>query len=134
MDEIITFETAKLAKALGFNIPTQDRYRKDGGLNQDLQRRFGGVSNWNHECFQDEYRQYTSAPTQSSLQKWLREEHNIEININQNITVHVEYYYFVSIVTLAPNKLSLEERDLEPFYYSYEEALEAGLWEALKLI
>ena len=59
------------------------------------------------------------APTQSLLQKWLRETHNIFISINVN------YCYKIY------NNDELYE---ESFYYNnYEEALEQGLQEALKL-
>lgn len=68
------------------------------------------------------------APTQSLLQKWLREKHNIHIGVyyNKNSCVWDVECWHVD--------------DVEPFYYgniefnTYEEALENGLQEALKLI
>lgn len=85
-EEIITFETAKLAKEKGFNIPSLDY-----------------------------------ATTQSLLQKWLREEHNINI-------IPPLYYsgkgYLCSVVSTPKIK----------FYKTYESALENKLQEALKLI
>lgn len=72
MEQLVSYNTAFLAQELGFDIPVQDRYFKNGKLNGTDQKRFGGVSNWNHECFQDEYRKYVSAPTQSELKEWLR--------------------------------------------------------------
>lgn len=68
MEQIINFKTSRLAKEAGFDIPVQNRFFKNEQLNGTGEIRFEGVSNWNHECFQDEYRQYTSAPNQSELQ------------------------------------------------------------------
>jgi len=87
-EELVIFETAKLAKEKGFE----------------------------------------PLPTQSILQKWLREEHNLEVNaygVRYTGDISVTYYtYSVNGVT----QLRAYKCD------TYENALEAGLLEALKSI
>lgn len=62
--EICTYEVCKLAKEKGFDIPTIGYYLID---TEDLCKTFV-YNNWNDNtiCY--------SAPTQSLLQRWLREE------------------------------------------------------------
>lgn len=64
-------------------------------------------------------------PTQSLLQKWLREEHNLCVSVWYDIGWKVE-------VILIPD--SEDVYDSIKTYDLYEEALEVGLQEALKLI
>lgn len=72
-------------------------------------------------------------PTQSLLQKWLREVYDVN---NLNIFPHslndklVGYRPWRGLVTM--DNLYLFNK--EPSFKSYEEALEKGLQEALKLI
>ena len=70
-DQLISFETAKLAKEKGF-WGIFLLYKKDG-------------TTWN-SCFlgEDEFKECYPAPTQSLLQKWLREKHNFHIEIKSN--------------------------------------------------
>lgn len=72
--KLVSIQIACLIKELGFDWPTQNRFRKDGGLNQDLQLRWGQPINWNDPCFQDEYRKYTSAPTLDEAADWIRND------------------------------------------------------------
>jgi len=104
-DELITFDTAKLAKEKGFKFYTDSYYSSITG-----QIHTSSTSSFNLEHM-------LSRPTQSLLQKWLREIHKIFININSNENGH--------ILTVGQFK---EE------YNIYEKALEEGLQEALKLI
>jgi len=134
-EQLISFETAQLAKTKGFNWDCQNSYDKNGEIDNSVD--LNGELVFTQESFlsaeENGYSVY-AAPTQSLLQKWLRDVHNIEINISQNINKHVEYFYFPSLITLAPNKLSLLEAEIEGTYFKYEEALEKGLTEALKYI
>lgn len=76
-DELITFETAKLAKEKGFN--------NGSGYGYGISRKpeiphYGNVfknSDSNNSV-------NFEAPTQSLLQRWLREVHNIFISVNRN--------------------------------------------------
>lgn len=69
-------------------------------------------------------------PTQSVAQKWLRETKNIHIEISYMY----ENYWLYDILTIPTHDLiGLSDRPIVR-YNTYEEALEAGLQEALKLI
>ncbi len=92
IEELISFETAKLAKEKGFN----------------------------EQC---------SAPTQSLLQKWLREVHNIHVNVSYGLT-----FTFKINGDLKGNDY-VDYSNIEEYWSrTYEEALEKGLIEGLKLI
>lgn len=121
-EELITLETAKLLRKKGFNeycknvidinnIPRETLYR----INDDLPK----------QCF--------SQPTQSIVQKWLREVKNLHIEIYRNAC---GYGY---IIVKANNGTWMEDDDAKGpndggNWDTYEEALEEGLQEALKLI
>ncbi len=127
-DTTISFETAKLLKEKGFNYNNHE-YK-------------GYVNNFSKPCYNQDGKIVTPkiyntlnphypAPSQSALQKWLREIHFINISIDSTHICHVLY------------KLSHYDtfEDFEydiPFDYPdfeiYEEALEVGLVEALNLI
>jgi hypothetical protein len=69
-------------------------------------------------------------PTQSVAQKWLRETKNLHIEISYMY----ENYWTYDILTIPRHDLiGLSDRPIIR-YNTYEEALESGLQEALKLI
>ena len=82
-DTRITFETAKLAKGKGFPQETNrleiPYYNYKGEFK-------GDVSDWRVRKYirgeDTSDIEFVSAPTQSLLAKWLREEHNIHIEIS----------------------------------------------------
>ncbi len=91
----------------------------------------GKKDNWNnYKCIlnESELSDDYSAPTQSLLQKWLREVHLISIKVD-DFTYNSKIRYDVNVVPLG----SQEDTPSEVLK-SYEEALEKGLQEALKLI
>lgn len=160
-EQLITFETAKLAKERGFNIPSHSYYFEDGEFKEfEINDTYGyyGVeytvnrtefyNNWNDKmkttkqgdkCFgcdnNPKYLETFSAPIQSLLQKWLREVHNIHINgeVRWNNFNKKELIYEFWIKDMREVKPSTRVHT-EPSILSYEEALEKGLQEALKLI
>lgn len=70
-----------------------------------------------------------SQPTQSLVQKWLREVKNLHIEISY---IRGDYWVYRILTIPEHNIIELPNR---PFLHkSYEEALEAGLQEALELI
>lgn len=108
-DTRVTFETAKIAKEKGFLKEWADlAYKKDD------QKLYGDTGI---------YTDYP-APTQSLLAKWLREKHNIHLIAYKNI--NIDGYDWCYITTDGITNINS--------YKTYEEALEAGLQEALKLI
>lgn len=69
-------------------------------------------------------------PTQSIVQKWLRETKDLHIEISYMY----ENYWIYDILTIPNHDLvGLSDRPII-HYKSYEEALEAGIRESLKLI
>jgi len=119
-DKIITAKTAKLAKDVGFITIVKHVY--------------GSQTIPQLELYNDtKYRLYTLdyylAPTQSLLQRWLREIHNIHIIIGVNAN---DDYYVSKLYNL---KTKYESSIIgKETYYTYEEALELALQEALELI
>jgi hypothetical protein len=116
-DELISFETAKLAKEKEFDWRVRWRYQ---GEDDDV---VGGAL-YNHNNKEEQELWSTplySAPTQSLLQKWLREECEILVSIYYQ---HWRWCWRV-------NYENVEYWSSED---SYEEALEEGLKNGLKII
>ena len=131
-EQLISFETAILAKNKGFNERCYvyfytDRYERELGMRLCNYKSLHGVTNSTRnsdliEC---------AAPTQSLLQKWLRDKHNIIVT-SDPITgfskcKHSWHIYQFSNIWYLSKFTAV-------CYNSYEEALEVGLQEALKLI
>jgi hypothetical protein len=148
-DQLISFETAKFAKEKGFNIPVSKYYISDGSLKVNFEDSNGNEreyrfdaddfdENWNIKgwviskdggtcfgCKLDNVNYFIpySAPTQSLLQKWIREVHNIHIMVSPSM----------GIVLTKVKDSSKTFGSISP-QNTYEEALEVGLQEALTLI
>ena len=124
-DTLIKFETAKLAKEKGFFQETNrleiPYYNYKGEFK-------GDVSDWRiRKYIRGENTsdiEFVSAPTQSLLAKWLREQHNIHLIAYKNI--NIDGYDWCYITTDGITNINS--------YKTYEEAYEIGLQEALKLI
>lgn len=122
-DEYIRFETAKLAKEVGSDIETEHAFRLRYG---EVKEYFSGFQNWNH-WEEDEIEEFFSRPLQSTLQKWLREKHKINVFcLPDNYESDV---WFSVIGGYGDPKVKNDGGRR-----TYEEALEVGLYEALKLI
>jgi hypothetical protein len=121
IEELITFETAKLAKEKGFDINELKVY---------INHQIHGIIITNRDCIHNKKDILCNAPTQSLLQKWLREEHNLNVSIDHGGSSN---WYFIidSIVLSEESKYYIENDDV---FDTYEQALEIGLQEALKLI
>lgn len=114
-DQLVNFETAKVAKEKGFKI------KCDYGFNlQGLESYDTSIDRANGLLI--------DRPTQSLLQKWLREIHNIDVfAMSVRFTGYEEIgYYTYCIKGIYPIK--------NYRLNSYEEALDIGLFEELKLI
>jgi hypothetical protein len=116
IEELITFKTAKLAKEKRLEAPKM------------------GELSYSHEgTGPEQYRGWGPiyAPTQSLLQKWLREVHNITISVNSyTINKTKQVQWSIDVKYINPQSLIFEHDG----YDIYEECLEIGLQEALKLI
>ena len=117
-EQLINFETAQSAKEKGFNIPVSMVYYVPS---KTLLLAFSAIESNDI---------YYSAPTQSLLQKWLREEHKIIVSIN----IMSDLSYYSLLIDINENKLNLRNQSKNRGFDTYELALEDGLQEALKLI
>jgi len=131
-DQLVSFETAKLAKEKKFNYPCRGKIECShyhfiknniipSNISTSNKEMFAPIKNWNIDIKTNrgQFDRYTSLPTQSLLQKWLREVHNI--------------HFFI----LGTMPYYVGGGDLVEYYYNfdtYEKAFEKGLQEALKLI
>lgn len=130
-EQEISLETAKLAKLKGFDWECRGYYKPKSRFKDNLQEHFGKFNSNKKQIYVDENGivqivEMCSAPTQSLLAKWLRDVHNIHIDVlhSTNQPMNGEmwancYEYFINGET----------------YYTYctdyEPCLEAALLEAL---
>lgn len=126
-DTLVGFEVAKLAKGKGFSIVTQYGFCPDG---EELSSAWKYMSNDNRSI---------SRPTQSLLQRWLREVHNIYVDVVS--------YYDEDQLPLSKDNLQkpkgffcwdaydegFSEEKADKFK-TYEQALEHRVMEGLNLI
>lgn len=127
-EEFVTLETAKLLKEKGFKEDIFTFYELDcveGDMILSETYDYSDNFNKKDDCF--------SAPSQYLAQKWLRETKNLHIEIYRSA---VGYGY---AIVKADNGTWQEDDDSRGpndggLWDTYEEALEAGIKEALKLI
>lgn len=120
-EELISFETAKLAKEKGFLQTIWDYNVCDG---------FGNIHTIAYFNSSHPDKEWYALIPQSLLQRWLREEHgiHIEVYISDACNFASGLYSFTSGI-VSPIRLNSIEK-----FETYESALEYGLQEALKLI
>ena len=166
-DQIISFQTAQLAKEKGWVEPTLNFYFEDGEskenvLNETVGMDYGSpftveflelIENWNSKwvtkkngdrCFGCQksrgYLETFSAPTQSLLQKWLREKHNYAVcvdfpnNTGEKKHQGINYAGYSCFIWWLFGGDAYKKIWLNLQSKTYEDALEKGLQEALKLI
>lgn len=145
-EQIIKFETAKLAKEKGFDLECRFHYdlefkevsfnpEYDLFKNSEIEE---GIGKLNFKMI--------SAPSQGLLQKWFRDVYNIDISIITNYSTYkkgeltLNKSYRVGIIYV--NEGLIESFFIRPKddnfkfieFNTYEEALEEGLIKALNLI
>jgi hypothetical protein len=111
-EQLIEFSTAKLAKEKGFSVPCSRAYHV---ASKTEVLAFTATTNKDDEHY--------SAPTQSLLQKWLRDAHNI--HLESSLTMGFEHSF------TCYQGLNYEGDTDDA---SYEKALEEGLLMGLNLI
>lgn len=123
-ERLITFITAKLAKEKGFDFDTCKMEvfvcDDDGNYCKDKSIHMG----YPHTT-------YIHRPSQSLLQKWLRDKHKIDVSPNKTIGSEGTWYYFDISYTNSHKKI---KNSICEGSFSYEDSLEKGLRQALKLI
>ena len=118
-EQLISFETAKLAKEKGFDEQTVDFYQ--------IKTKMIGFGEGRYRY--NTIKGFISAPTQSFLQTWLREKYSIYAESRYNET----FNYFEDYVFYNNNypKPTCIQKDV---HSTYEIGLEFALIEALNLI
>jgi len=142
-DQLISYEIAKLAKDKGFDLKTKDSFYD---LSGEFQIQYGSGKyhddklgkEWQEEklaCESEGYNRTVKAeykrPTQSLLQCWLRDNHNICIYIEP--TSLGDQAPFISD-SWAKEIFNPWKNNNEGIDYSYEGALEWALKYSLNLI
>lgn len=117
-EELIKFDTAILAHDLGFNHVKANCF----GDNMAYQLPEGDLVWANNANIKSGY---ILAPTQSLLQRWLREERGVHI---EPFFASAKDFYCVDI------RVNIEKQPTLTEFKTYEEALEAGLVEGLKIV
>lgn len=152
METLINFETAKLAKEVGFdwytermcstfyvseNIDVTYNYKskkkifKEGTL-IDEENYLDETSCTTHNI-PEQY--WISAPTQSLLQKWMREKYKLLVEINcMCVGEHEVIQWKFTGVHHWKKGNHLKTVLTDRYFNSYEEALEKGLLVALKYL
>lgn len=120
-EDYVSLEVAKLLKEKGYNIPCKSSRKKNGELIfYDIEQSIDNMLSIGDECY--EY----LCPTLYEAQKWLRVENKILV---------VPYYLSNLRYTFHITNIDTEiAYNVYGEYNSYEEALNAGILEALKLI
>lgn len=144
-EQLISFETAKLAKDKNFsgNMGWNEYYydeKHDNELIHGSDKSYPTDLNFNNmgeeTLEQKEFSKWEKtlikAPTQSLLQKWLREKHDIYISSYIDPFAG-DFWYTIVLFKKGKDKATINE-DSKTNFNDYEEALEKALYEALKLI
>lgn len=140
-EEIISLKTAKLAKKVGYistdNDITSEKYLYQDqvwNIKEHQEKNKNDIYYYERaELDKNEY----EACSQSTLQRWIRENHNIHIIIEYSSSLkkysHMIYLSDADKVEIELTKLSVKLKTYYKFK-TYEEALETALFESLKLI
>jgi len=124
-EQYVSLKVAKLAKEKGFNESISTLYKN--GIFKHHKPRHSNNPFISNKGMTDNC---CSAPTQSLLAKWLREKYEIHVEVvfwYYKDSHYCEYTYNITkpLENLTNNVL---------WFDNYEEAMEEGLKEALKLI
>jgi hypothetical protein len=124
MEELIKFETAELAKQKGFNEQTIDWFEKRG---DNWVEEYPPSYDFGYSTFNDNEKTI-ARPTQSMLQKWLREDCKIHLTIHH----YKNGLYSANLTDDCDDTIGIEL--FGEAFKTYELALEAGLKEGVKKI
>lgn len=129
-EQLISFETAKIAKEKGFNWVCEWWYVLRPTTRGIIGNIIVGELRWGTKtCASSlfiEDDNYAFAPSQSLLQRWLREYHNMHILIC--LYPDRRWFWKIEFLKECPDTMHNGHGS------TYEQALEGGLQEALKLI
>ena len=115
----IAFETAKLAREVGFNFGCAAFFKEELG---------GHPSEGEVLIDYNMHKGYISRPSQSILAKWLRDVHNWHIEVCAPDLPNQEWYGHIRQPSVYGNRGDIEKQ------YSFEDVLEAGLQKVLRIL
>ncbi len=120
-EQKVSYPVAKLAKKLGFDLEQPFFYGRMFPM-VDFQNLL--------PADKSEVADFSAwAPTQSLLQRWLREKHGLHIELHSPFGAHTTWSFSIY---RHPDFSGCQTEDGR--YNSYEEALEAGLKDALSMV
>ena len=124
-EEFVTLETAKLLKEKGFNWKCERTISCDNIIRRyDIPQSMSCCTEIDNEPVE------FLCPTLYVAQKWLRDTKCLHIEIGY---MYGNYWLYDILTIPTHDLIGLSDRPIIR-YNTYEEALEAGLQEALKLI
>ena len=129
-EDYVSFETAKLLKEKGFDEPCLSHYEVSD------KQQYISDSEVKNSDFELEKGKCISAPTLQMAMKWLREVHNLFIELQcygceANEKAHFEYSYVIREYLIYDNEIcetvGLKHKHGKSRLNSYEEACEAAI-------
>lgn len=125
-EELVTLKTAKILKEKGFNEFCKDIINDNGKIMETVYRTNNDLP-----------KSFYSCPTQSIAQKWLREIRGVYVYVEPVIGKRWKLSFCdFNVPTEESDWMENEINKGNGYkvYVTYEEALEAGIQEALMLI
>lgn len=126
-ESYVSFDTARMLKEAGFDVPCNSYYELEDGevVRKDRIRLYG------HNCFEDTV---CSRPTQALAARWLREVHDTFVKMERVGSFdgkEFRFYWSFSIISVSTACLKSISGGR---YDGYEEALEVGIVQVLERI
>ena len=126
-ESYVSFDTAKLLKEVGFDVPCNSYYELEDGevVRKDC------IRPYDYNCFEDTV---CSRPTQALAARWLREVHDTFVKMERVGSFdgkEFRFYWSFSIISVSTACLKSISGGR---YDGYEEALEVGIVQVLERI
>ena len=119
-EQFVSFETAKMLKEAGFDVPCTSQYTEGKYIwNVDYPYNFN----------QDEFGY--SRPTQALAARWLREVHKLHVFADRTYEYALDKFSWGYYIQSSNYEYC---KNFKIGFDSYEQAIEEGLCEAIKLI
>lgn len=144
IENFVTYEIAKKLEDIGFDEFCHFPFNENGELCQN-EKVLHNITNDRYDflIFDKKSIHYMGvrAPIWQQVQKWLREKHQIYIEVLTDCTTEPKFCFKIDKFVGNPEDLTEREwdwihhTDFEWFlYYTYEKALEEAIKEAIKII
>ena len=121
-EQFVSFDTAKLLKEAGFDVPTSTHYSNSGEVWQ---------SSAPEDYNDDKSCKACSRPTQALAAKWLREVHKLHVFAKRIYEYALDKFSWGYYIQSSNYEYC---KNFEIGFDSYEQAIEEGLRGAIKLI